>query len=134
MRELRIEQRHYQQMLEHLSCSLPHEGCGFLAGKAGLVTRVYGVLNQLASPSAFEMDPAQQLEAMIDIEDRELDLLAIFHSHPFGPEIPSTVDVSAASYPEAISVIVSFARTEQPIVKAFYIRDDHLGEIPLVVV
>jgi proteasome lid subunit RPN8/RPN11 len=134
IRELRIEQRHYRQMLEHLSCSLPHEGCGLLAGTMGFVTRVYGVLNQLASPSAFEMDPKQQLEAMIDIEDRGLDLLAIFHSHPVGPEFPSAVDVSAAYYPEAINVIVSFAGAEQPIVKAFYIRDDHMGEIPFVVV
>lgn len=134
MRELRIKQRHYRKMLEHLTGSLPHEGCGFLAGREGLVTRVYGVLNKLASPSAFEMDPGQQLEAMIDIEDRGLDLLAIFHSHPVGPDFPSAVDVSSVTYPEAINIVVTFAGTEQPTVRGFYIRDDHVEEIPFVVV
>jgi len=133
MNKLRIEQRHYAQMLEHLSLSLPLEGCGFLAGEEGLVTRVYGISNQLASPSAFEMEPQQQLIAMMDIEDRGLDLLAIFHSHPVGPEYPSAVDVSAAYYPEAISLVISFAGTEQPVARAFYIQDEQIREIPLVV-
>ena len=134
LKELRIEQRYFEQMLDHLSYSLPHEGCGFLAGKEGFVNRVYGVSNQLASPSAFEMNPQQQLDAMMDIEDQALDLLAIFHSHPDGPEFPSTLDVSSAYYPETITLVVSFAGTEQPVARAFYIWDEQIREIRIVIV
>ncbi len=130
---LRIWHREYRQMLEHLRSVYPHEGCGLLAGEDGIVTGVYEVKNQLASPSAYEMDPQQQLEAMIDIEERGWDLLAIFHSHPGGPDIPSDADVSTAYYPESLNVIVSFRNADRPSVRAYTIDERRIEEIPLIV-
>jgi proteasome lid subunit RPN8/RPN11 len=133
MSQLRISRRDRLQMLDHLEKSLPHEGCGLMAGRDDRVHRIYTIDNRLASPSAYEMDPQQQLEAMLDIEDRGWDLLAIYHSHPDGPAVPSTVDLSTAYYPEAAYVIVSFFHPAQPSVKAFTINRGKIREISLIV-
>ncbi len=104
-----------------------------MAGKGGRVLRIYNVDNRLASPSAYEMDPQQQLEAMLDLEEHGWDLLAIFHSHPSGPATPSIVDLSTAYYPEAVYVIVSFVNPDRPVSKAFTLGEGRVEEIPLIV-
>jgi proteasome lid subunit RPN8/RPN11 len=133
LRQLRIPRAAYRLALDHLKNSYPHEGCGLMAGKGSRVLRIYNVDNRLASPSAYEMDPQQQLEAMLDLEEHGWDLLAIFHSHPGGPAAPSTVDLSTAYYPEAVYVIVSFVNPDRPVSKAFTIGEGRIEEIPLKV-
>jgi proteasome lid subunit RPN8/RPN11 len=117
-------------MLTHLLEEYPLEGCGLLAGKDDLVLRLYAIENRLESPTTYEMEPQQQLHAMLDMEDRGLDLLAIFHSHPSGPETPSAHDIATAYYPEAAHVIVSLVNLEQPKTRAFSIVGKRVSEIP----
>ncbi len=121
-------------MLEQLRSAYPLEACGFLAGIDGVVQCIYPVDNRLASPMAYEMDPHQQLEAMLDLEERGWELLAIYHSHPHGPETPSSMDIAQAYYPEAIYVIVSFRDRKDPNVRAFRIEDDQVSEVPYSIV
>lgn len=102
-----------------------------MGGIDGRVERLYPVHNYLASPVAYEMEPLQQLEAMMDIEDRGLELLAIYHSHPHGPERPSPMDVAQAYYPDAATIIVSLRDLRQPVARAFTIVDGIVSEIPL---
>lgn len=68
---------------------------------------IYPVTNILHSPVKFRFDPQEQVNAFMDIEARGLDLLAIYHSHPEGPEIPSQTDVEEFSYPGVLSLIWS---------------------------
>ena len=131
--KLRIDKTDYLLLEKHLKDTLPFEGCGLLAGTGEAVKKVYFVKNILASSSAFEMDPEEQLEAMLDSEERGLDMLAIFHSHPSGPETPSSRDISSAYYPDAATVIVSFENAAETIARAFRIRDNEMREIPLIV-
>jgi proteasome lid subunit RPN8/RPN11 len=131
---LQISQKEYRLMLDHLWSTYPQEGCGLLAGKDGNVFRIYIVENRLASPTAYEMDPQQQLEAMLDIEDQGSELLAIFHSHPGGPDVPSATDLATAYYPEAAYVIVSYHDPERPTARAFTVFEGRVEEIPLIVV
>lgn len=92
----------------HLHSVAPQEGCGLLAGVGGRVTAVYPIPNKLASPVAFEMEPAAQVEAMLAMERQGWDLLAIYHSHPTSPAYPSPTDIAyAVNYPETGLLIVS---------------------------
>jgi len=93
------------KMLFHLEGVLPEEGCGLLAGTLGKVERVFTVENILHSPVRFEMEPFAQVNAMIEMEHLGLELLAIFHSHPNGPNHPSETDTRLFYYPEAASII-----------------------------
>jgi proteasome lid subunit RPN8/RPN11 len=130
---LSISQEHYLQMISHLQDVYPQEGCGILAGTAERVWQVYPVLNWLGSATEFEMDPEQQLRAMLDVESRGWELLAIFHSHPKGPQTPSPTDVARAYYPESAQLIVSLREQSAPISRAFTIVAGQVNEIPLLV-
>lgn len=121
-------------MLQQLQAAYPLEACGLLAGRERRTTRLYAIDNILQSPVAYEMDPLQQVKALLDLEARGETLLAIYHSHPGGPETPSPTDVAQAYYPEAIHIIVSLQAPTRPVVRAFTIAGGRVGEIPWEVV
>ena len=91
-----------QQMQEHVTECLPEEACGLLGGQGGRAEIVLPVENVLHSPSRFRMEPSEQIRAMTEIEQRGLELMAIYHSHPSGPEVLSATDLAELAYPEAI--------------------------------
>jgi proteasome lid subunit RPN8/RPN11 len=117
-------------MLDQLQAAYPLEACGIMAGKECLVKCLYPVENQLKSPHAYKMEPNQQLEAMLDLEEKGWEMLAIYHSHPMGPDVPSPMDVAQATYPDAAHVIVSLRDRRRPSVRAFLIADEVIDEIP----
>lgn len=121
----------YQAMLEHLQVNYPLEACGILAGKANQATHLYAIDNILKSPVAYEMDPRQQIQAMLELEENGWDMIAIFHSHPTGPETPSTTDVAQAYYPECIYVIVSLADQVRPVTRGFLMNDGRYHEVKI---
>lgn len=102
---MRIPPELRNAMVEHLAACLPEEGCGLLAGRDGLCSLVFTVENELRSPVAFRMNPQEQLQAFLRMEEDELDLLAIFHSHPRGPQTPSPTDVAEFAYPDTVTII-----------------------------
>ena len=120
--------------MRELTATLPLEGCGIMAGTTSRVERLYPITNLLASPSAYEMEPNEQLQAMVDLEDRGWEMLAIYHSHPNGPETPSQTDVLQAYYPDTAYVIVSFRSRQEPSVRAFHIVDGRVTEVPYSIV
>jgi proteasome lid subunit RPN8/RPN11 len=131
---LSIPRRQYEAMLKQLRRAYPLEACGLLAGSDGRVMRVYAVENALHSRSEYEMEPRQQVEAMLALEEAGWELLAIYHSHPDGPQTPSPTDVARANYPQAAQVIVSLADREQPVARAFTIAEGKVDEISLRIV
>ena len=124
----------HKAMLQQLQGAYPLEACGIMAGRAHRVHRLYPVSNIRMSPTAYEMDPAEQLAAMIDLEQRGWELLAIYHSHPHGPQVPSSADVAQAYYPEAAYVIVSLMDRHHPHARAFTIMSGQVAEIPFQIV
>lgn len=130
---LRLRVAHYAEMLAHLRSAYPEEACGLMAGIDGEVLRLYPIENRLHSPVAFEMEPRQQLQALQQLEDAGWHLLAIYHSHPQGPETPSARDIAQAHYPDALNVIVSLAAPDRPVVRVFSIRDGTVDEQALTV-
>jgi proteasome lid subunit RPN8/RPN11 len=105
---IQIDRRWVEQMQQHVSASTK-EVCGILGGRqAGefyQVLTVVPVKNSLDSATRFKMDPVEQLRAMLYLEEKGLDLVAIYHSHPDGPKSPSQTDVAEAYYPEAVQII-----------------------------
>ena len=122
-----------EEMLAHLRAHLPEEACGLLGGARGKVRRVYPVENAQHSPYAYSMEPKEQLEAMMAIENEGWEILAIFHSHPSGPSVPSTTDVAQAYYPESLYVIVAPDREREFRARAFEIVEERVREVELVI-
>lgn len=117
------------EMLSHVSGLWPEEACGLIGGRDGQAVRLYPVENVRHSPVAFEMEPLQQIKAMLAMEAEGLELIAIYHSHPNGPARPSATDVANAYYPDAVQLIISLADRARPSVRAFTIIDGAVTEV-----
>lgn len=129
--QLSIARPVYHRMIEHLRRWLPDEGCGILAGKKGLVSQIYPGTNTEYSPTRYSMDPSEIIRALRDVDQRELDVMAIFHSHPTTQAYPSQSDRDLLYDPDVIVVIVSFAENEA-VARAFDLKDE-ITELPIVV-
>ncbi len=112
----------YDDMLEHAHDGVPHEICGVLAGDrdTGVVEDVVRVENVSDTPRTnYMMEPEKQLEAVDEVEEeRGLDVVGFYHSHPEGPEHPSETDEARATWPDHTYVIVSLG-PEEPWVGAW---------------
>lgn len=75
-------------------------------GKPAAAVLALPVENALHSPVRFRMEPADQLKAFYALEEQGLELLAVFHSHPRGPEQPSATDLAEFAYPGVLSLIL----------------------------
>ncbi len=104
-------------MIRHVLACLPEEACGLVgsaptegtasANAAVVAAAVLPVENALHSPVRFRMAPAEQLKAFYWLEERQLELSAIFHSHPQGPDHPSASDLAEFAYPGVLMLILS---------------------------
>jgi len=128
---LTLNQAHHYAMQRHVNFEAPLEACGMLAGKDGVVELVLPVKNAEASRVRFKMDPRAQLRALEQIEAEGLELLAIFHSHPKGPSVPSPTDIAEAAYP-VVNIIWSKAGRRWQ-ARGFWIEAGHAAEVPLTV-
>ncbi len=99
----------WQEMLAHVIACLPEEACGLIGSSPGENTAavVLPIENELHSQVRFRMAPTEQLKAFYWLEDRNLDLVAIFHSHPHGPRHPSATDLAEFAYPGVLMLILS---------------------------
>jgi len=123
-----------EQVVDYTRSVLPLEGCGLLAGRALTAARFFPITNRLASRTEYDMEPSELIAGLRHIRSSGESLLAIVHSHPRGPAVPSPRDVEQALYPEAAHVIVSFALSETPEVRGFRIMDGNVVEIELRVI
>jgi len=126
-----LNEDQWASVLAHVQSCLPEEGCGLLGGRRGRVDQVIPVTNADHSPVRFRMEPREQIEAMVSLEESGLELVGIYHSHPDGPSGPSPIDLAEAAYPEAVHLILSSANAGWE-GRAFRIRDGRGSEIPLV--
>ena len=118
-------------MLEHVLSCLPEEACGLLGGQNGNILSVLPVKNISENPYRFQMDPGEQIKAMFEIEEKDHQIVAIYHSHPVGPEDPSEMDIDEAAYPEA-AYLIWYPSGVKWNCRAFMMLDEGPEEIPIV--
>ena len=113
--QLFLPESEFQVMLKHVQSCIPEEACGLLGGKfygdSAQVAAVLPVENELHSPVRFRMAPQAQLAGFQWLDARELELVAIFHSHPTGPDHPSLTDLAEFAYPGVVTLIWSPGQT-----------------------
>lgn len=117
------------EMIAYVHPRAPLEACGLLAGKNDRAEKMIGVTNQAQSPVRFVMDPSEQLRAFDWMESNDLDLVAIFHSHPTGPETASPTDIAEAAY--AVVHIILSQMGNQWQARGFWIEDGVAREVTL---
>jgi len=133
MTEFLITKDLLDEVLTHCKEVYPREACGILAGKDGVMKRVYKVSNTDNSPISYMMDPKEQFTIMKEIRKDGLELTAIYHSHPDFYAYPSPKDVKLAFYPDSAYIIVSLLH-EEPEIRAFVIRESEVKEVEMKVI
>lgn len=118
----------YKDMIKHCKETFPLEACGVLAGKGSEVKKIYRMQNSDKSSSSFFMEPKEQLDVMKEIRNSGLEMLAIYHAHPYTKAYPSGRDVELAFYPECKYVIISLQNSKAPKVRSFKIEKDKIRE------
>ena len=128
---LSLNRAHMSAMQRHINFEAPLEGCGLLGGKNQTVELVLPVKNAAESQIRFKMDPRAQLRAMEQIEAEGLEIVAIFHSHPKGPSVPSSTDIAEAIYPVVNIIWSKVGRRWQA--RGFWIEAGQAVEVSLSV-
>jgi proteasome lid subunit RPN8/RPN11 len=129
---MRIARELFDEMVAHAREDAPNECCGMVATSDGEAVKVYRAINAAASPLRYEIDGAEQYRIQLEIDDQDLELGAIYHSHTRSEPVPSQTDINLAFYPEALYVIVGLANGDAD-VRAFTIRDGQVTEADLEV-
>jgi [CysO sulfur-carrier protein]-S-L-cysteine hydrolase len=130
---MRISKSLLSELIDHAREDLPNECCGIVASDNGAAVKVFRATNAEASPVRYSLDPREQYRITMEIEDEGWELGAIYHSHTRSEAYPSQTDVNLAFYPDAIYVIVSLRKQDDPEVRAFRIADERIEEVPLTV-
>jgi proteasome lid subunit RPN8/RPN11 len=117
-------------IVAHARAGYPDEVCGLIAGRQRRGSVLYRGRNVAPAPRvSFELDDATLLR-LVDIDEQGLDLVAIYHSHPAGPDVPSATDVAKTFYPQSATIICSLAGV-QPSLRAFSILDGQVAELEM---
>lgn len=134
MADLRIPNDILNQMLTQAAAEAPVEACGILAGKDAKIEKFYKMTNADNSSDHFTMDPTEQFAVIKDIRAADLEMLAIYHSHPETPARPSAEDIRMAFTPNVIYVIVSLQDAGATAVKGFIINDGNVTEVTVEII
>lgn len=134
MLKLEIPNRIFEDMLEQARAEAPIECCGILAGRDGRAEKLYKMSNAEHRRDRYMMAPEQQFAAVKDMRAGDLDMLAVYHSHPETPARPSAEDIRLALTPNVVYVILSLLGDNGPAVKGFQIENGAIAEVPIDVV
>jgi [CysO sulfur-carrier protein]-S-L-cysteine hydrolase len=117
------------QIVAHALAGAPHEACGLLAARDGAVQHFFTMVNADHSPYTYRLDPKEQIEVFEEIESKGWDLYGIVHSHTHTEAYPSETDRQQAFYPEAYCMLVSLQDRNNPVLRAFTIREGVIDEV-----
>jgi proteasome lid subunit RPN8/RPN11 len=122
-----LKKEHVRKIIEHAKSEYPKEACGILSGRDETVRTVYRAKNIASSSTEFEIDPEEQYKIFKDIEEKNLEILGIYHSHPFWPAYPSAVDLERAFCNDTLHFIVSLQHPS-PLLRVFRICNKKIEE------
>jgi proteasome lid subunit RPN8/RPN11 len=118
------------QIAAHARAGLPPEACGLIAGRDGRAELFFPAQPDAPSPYYYRIESRDQIRIMNEIDDAELDLIGIYHSHVSSPAYPSRTDAEQAFWPDAVYLIVSLAGGGAEL-KGYLIDESGISEEPI---
>jgi proteasome lid subunit RPN8/RPN11 len=120
-------------MIDHCRREAPLECCGILGGVAPRVSSIHRLRNTEASPTRYNADPVDIIEANRSLRAVGGEFLAIYHSHPRWRAVPSRTDLETNYYGDLPRIIVSLL-TDPPEVRSWRLETDSFEELSWAVV
>jgi proteasome lid subunit RPN8/RPN11 len=119
----------------HSRESHPVEACGILIGtilgETRVVTEARAARNRLSSESSYEIDPENLFHAFTYAEQKGLEVVGFYHSHPFWSAEASETDKARANYPGFSYLIYSIPKNN---IKSFYFDGRRLVPEPVRII
>jgi proteasome lid subunit RPN8/RPN11 len=131
--QLVVSPEQMERMVAHCQQAYPFEGCGMLLGRAVNGRKV--VVDVLPTGNAREVEaqhnrylipPEEILQGELEAEERGLDVIGYFHSHPDHPARPSEFDRDHA-WPWYSYLILSIMDGKAEDSRAWQLREDRSG-------
>lgn len=113
---LEISQKIVDAILEQSRAEYPDECCGVVLGPVGSnkPVRLKPMTNSAHSPTFYEFDPKDLLALYREVDDRDEEIVVIYHSHTETEAYPSRTDIAYAGEPGAHYVLVSTRKEIAP--------------------
>jgi proteasome lid subunit RPN8/RPN11 len=134
---LTIDQATYDAIVAHARRDHPDEACGVVVGPAGSdrAERLVEMANAERSPTFFTFDSQELLRLYRDLDDRDEEIVVIYHSHTMTEAYPSRTDVSYAQWnPDPHWLLVSTRDADTVECRSYRIVDGEVSEEPVRVV
>jgi len=118
-----------EAMIAHCLRESPRECCGLLGGRPPRVSSFHPLRNvAAAAETRYDADSRDLIDAVVELRRRDAEILAIYHSHPKWPAVPSKTDLSENHYGAVPRIIVSLL-TDPPEVRVWRLRPDDFEEL-----
>jgi len=108
-------------LTKHAENEKPNESCAILFGKDNLVSEVFLTKNIEESPINFTISNEQLIEGYKIAEEKKVEVIGIFHSHPNSDAYPSNTDKKFMHSNPVVWVIYSGMNKD---FKAFFLESD----------
>jgi [CysO sulfur-carrier protein]-S-L-cysteine hydrolase len=117
-------------VVAHARRDHPDEACGLIVGPVGTgrAERVVEMTNAARSMTQYEFEPGEQLRVYRELDDRDEEVVVVYHSHTATEAYPSRTDVRHASQPEAHYVLVSTRHPDSAELRSYRIIDGTVTE------
>ena len=92
MQKIRLSQSNKKFLAEYSENQKPNESCAILFGKGEQVLDLFLTENIEKSQVNFTVSSKQLIEGYKVAEEREMEVIGIFHSHPNSDAFPSDTD------------------------------------------
>ncbi len=127
MQKIILSQSNKKLLTEHAENEKPNESCAILFGKDNLVSEVFLTKNIEESPVNFTISNEQLIEGYKIAEERKIEVIGIFHSHPDSDAYPSNTDKKFMQSNPVAWIIYSGINKD---FKAYMLESD-ITEIPI---
>ena len=114
-------------LTEHAENEKPNESCAILFGKDSTVSEVFLAKNIEESPVNFTISNEQLIEGYKLAEEKKVEVIGIFHSHPNSEAYPSNTDKKFMQSNPVVWVIYSGTNKD---FRAFVLESEII-EIPI---
>ena len=127
MQKITLSQSIKKILIQHAENENPNESCAILYGNGDTVSDVFLTKNIEESPVNFTISNDQLIKGYKIAEERKLDMVGIFHSHPNSEAYPSSTDKKFMHSNPVVWIIYSGTNKN---FKAYVLESDVL-EIPI---
>ena len=132
---MRIARSMLDEIVAQARAEAPNECCGIVGSRDGRAVQRFPARNAKASPLAYDIDGADLRRIYDELDERELEVGIIYHSHTRSDPVPSQTDINLASpfFPDVVYLIVGVKDPERDDIRAWHIRDKQVSPAALEV-